>query len=448
MRKSLLILILLIAVEVSNAEGVSVSYQVSPQILLPGDYADVTLILKNPSTSDVKVNSIVVSGARAEPSAIYSVGTIPAGGSYTMTFSVKGEEIGRKNVQVEISTENETVTQNIMIVVDDSFPSLTITSPLYMGVVNEVVFYVSSPVELRDVKVEALFDAVPETVYIGDFSGGKEGKIKFIPDSDRLRFRLSFYNGKNYHEVEREVKVRLLIPQNVVLNLTLPYKTLFIGDVIPIQVEITNLRTDTVYDIKISAESPLGSLSGPLSIAKLESGEGRNLNFKFSPSKAGEGEIVFRVECKDEFGNEFSLERKSTIEVLESYAVMLTNLNVAREGLKYSISGDVSNIGRSMVYNAYAVAECEGIRADYFIGNIDPSDFESFEIPVECTGNVKVTVKWLNEIGESFAISETVEVKGKTQVEVEENPLPTYISIAVAVAVLAIVGFIIYRQRK
>uniref|UniRef100_A0A7C2N8P9 CARDB domain-containing protein n=1 Tax=Archaeoglobus fulgidus TaxID=2234 RepID=A0A7C2N8P9_ARCFL len=448
MRKSLLILILLIAVEVSNAEGVSVSYQVSPQILLPGDYADVTLILKNPSTSDVKVNSIVVSGARAEPSAIYSVGTIPAGGSYTMTFSVKGEEVGRKNVQVEISTENETVTQNIMIVVDDSFPSLTITSPLYMGVVNEVVFYVSSPVELRDVKVEALFDAVPETVYIGDFSGGKEGKIKFIPDSDRLRFRLSFYNGKNYHEVEREVKVRLLIPQNVVLNLTLPYKTLFIGDVIPIQVEITNLRTDTVYDIKISAESPLGSLSGPLSIAKLESGEGRNLNFKFSPSKAGEGEIVFRVECKDEFGNEFSLERKSTIEVLESYAVMLTNLNVAREGLKYSISGDVSNIGRSMVYNAYAVAECEGIRADYFIGNIDPSDFESFEIPVECTGNVKVTVKWLNEIGESFAISETVEVKGKTQVEVEENPVPTYISIAVAVAVLAIVGFIIYRQRK
>ena len=448
MRKSLLILILLIAVEVSNAEGVSVSYQVSPQILLPGDYADVTLILENPSTSDVKVNSIVVSGARAEPSAIYSVGTIPAGGSYTMTFSVKGEEIGRKNVQVEISTENETVTQNIMIVVDDSFPSLTITSPLYMGVVNEVVFYVSSPVELRDVKVEALFDAVPETVYIGDFSGGKEGKIKFIPDSDRLRFRLSFYNGKNYHEVEREVKVRLLIPQNVVLNLTLPYKTLFIGDVIPIQVEITNLRTDTVYDIKISAESPLGSLSGPLSIAKLESGEGRNLNFKFSPSKAGEGEIVFRVECKDEFGNEFSLERKFTIEVLESYAVMLTNLNVAREGLKYSISGDVSNIGRSMVYNAYAVAECEGIRADYFIGNIDPSDFESFEIPVECTGNVKVTVKWSNEIGESFAISETVEVKGKTQVEVEENPVPTYISIAVAVAVLAIVGFIIYRQRK
>jgi len=133
MRKSLLILILLIAVEVSNAEGVSVSYQVSPQILLPGDYADVTLILKNPSTSDVKVNSIVVSGARAEPSAIYSVGTIPAGGSYTMTFSVKGEEIGRKNVQVEISTENETVTQNIMIVVDDSFPSLTITSTLHGG---------------------------------------------------------------------------------------------------------------------------------------------------------------------------------------------------------------------------------------------------------------------------------------------------------------------------
>ncbi len=447
MRKSLpIILILLLAVEVAHAEGVSVSYQVSPEILLPGDYADVTLTLTNPSTHDVKVNSIVISGAKAEPSAIYSVGTIPSGGSYTMTFSVKGEQVGRKNLQVKISTENETITQNIMLVVDDNFPSLTISSPVYRGVVNEVEFYVSSPVELKDVKVEALFDAIPKTVYLGDFSGGKEGKIKFIPNSDKLKFKISFYNGRNYHEVEKEVTVRLVNPQNVVLNVTSPYKTLFIGDAIPIPVEVTNLRSDAIYDITVSAESPLGSLSSPVSIAKLESGESKTLSFIFSPSKAGEGEVVFRVDYKDELGNEMSVERKFTIEVLDSYAVMLTNINVEREGLKYSVSGDVSNNGRSEVYNAYAIGECGGFRTAYFIGNIDPSDFQSFELPVECNGSVKVTVQWSNEIGENFAISEIVELKGKSFVEVEENPMPTYISIAVAVVILAIVGFIIYRQ--
>ncbi len=447
MRKSLLVLaVLLLTMEVAYANGVSVSYQISPEILLPGDYADVTLILTNPSTTDVKVNSIVISGAKAEPSAIYSVGTIPSGGSYSITFSVKAEKVGRENLEVKISTENETITQNIMVVVDDNFPTLTIASPVYRGVVNEVSFYVSSPVELKDVRVEALFNAIPKTVYLGDFVGGKEGKIKFVPDSDRLKFKISFYNGRNYHEIEKEVAVELLTPQNVVLNVSFPYKSLYIGDAITIPLEITNLRSDAIYDITVSAESSLGSFSSPVSIAKLDSGEGKALSFKFSPSKAGEGEAVFRVDYKDELGNELSVERKFAISVLNSYAVMLTNLNVAREGLKYSVSGDVSNNGRSEVYNTYAVAECANFRTDYFIGNIDPSDFQSFELPVECNGSVKVTVQWSNEIGETFAISQTVELKGKSLTEVEENPMPVYVSIAVALVILVIVGFVIYRQ--
>lgn len=447
MRKSLLVLaVLLLTMEVAYANGVSVSYQISPEILLPGDYADVTLILTNPSTTDVKVNSIVISGAKAEPSAIYSVGTIPSGGSYSITFSVKAEKVGRENLEVKISTENETITQNIMVVVDDNFPTLTIASPVYRGVVNEVSFYVSSPVELKDVRVEALFNAIPKTVYLGDFVGGKEGKIKFVPDSDRLKFKISFYNGRNYHEIEKEVAVELLTPQNVVLNVSFPYKSLYIGDAITIPLEITNLRSDAIYDITVSAESSLGSFSSPVSIAKLDSGEGKALSFKFSPSKAGEGEAVFRVDYKDELGNEMSVERKFAISVLNSYAVMLTNLNVAREGLKYSVSGDVSNNGRSEVYNTYAVAECANFKTNYFIGNIDPSDFQSFELPVECNGSVKVTVQWSNEIGETFAISQTVELKGKSLTEVEENPMPVYISIAVALVILVIVGFVIYRQ--
>ncbi|AAB90223.1 COG1361 family protein [Archaeoglobus fulgidus] len=456
MQKVLLVLaVLLLAVEAVHAEGVSVSYQISPEILLPGDYADVTLTLTNPSASDVKVNSIVVSGAKAEPSAIYSVGTIPGGGSYSITFSVKAEKVGRENLEVKIATEyrvdeknttTQTITQNILLLVDDNFPSLTVASPVYRGVVNEVSFYVSSPVELKDVRVEALFDAIPKTVYLGDFVGGKEGKIKFIPDSNRLKFKISFYNGRNYHEIEKEVVVKLLTPQNVVLNVTFPYKSLFIGDAVTIPLEITNLRSDAIYDITVSAESSLGSFSSPVSIAKLDSGEGKALSFKFSPSKAGDGEAVFRVYYKDELGNGLSVERNFTITVLDSYAVMLTNVNVVREKLKYSVSGDVSNNGRSEVYNAYAVAECGDFRADYFMGNIDPSDFQSFELPVECNGSVKVTVQWSNEIGETFAISKTVELKGKSLAEVEENPMPTYVSIAVAIVILAIVGFVIYRQ--
>jgi len=442
MRKSLLLLILMLAVRIASAESVSVSYQIYPEILLPGDYADVTLTLK--ASNDVKVNSITVTGASVEPSAIFSVGTIPAGGSYSITFSVKAEKVGRTNLEVRISTQNETITQNILIFVDDNFPSLTIISPVYKKVVNVLTFHVSSPVELRDVRVEALFDAVPKTVYLGNL-GSKEGSMKFIPESENLRFKISFYNGRNYHEVVREVKIKLLEPKEVVVNVTSPYKSLYIGDAVTIPVEITNLRSDTIYSIKVSGSSQLGNFSDSISIAKLESGAGRTLNFKFSPSKAGSGEILFRVEFSDEFGNAEFIEKSFPIEVLESYAVAISNINILREGLKASVSADVSNNGRSRVYNAYAVAECQNYRTDYFIGNIDPSDFQSFELPLECNGSVRITVQWSNEIGENFRISQTVEF-GERVVEVKENPFVTYISIAVALIVFGIIGFVIYRQ--
>lgn len=456
MRKIILIsALLLMMLKSVSAEGVSVSYKISPEILLPGDYADVTLILQNPTTKEVKVNSIVVSGARVEPTSIFSVGTIPAGGSYSVTFSVKGEEIGRKNIKVTVSSEikvdeknttSQTITQNILLVVDDNFPSLTITSPVYRGVVNDINFYLSSPVELKDVRVEALFDAIPKTVYLGDVAGSKEGSFKFIPESESLKFKITFYNGRNFHELEKEVKVKLLNPKDVVLNVSSPYKTLFIGDAITIPVEVTNLRSDAIYKVKVSAKSALGTFSDSVTIAKLESGESKTINFKFSPSNAGEGSVVFRVDYEDELGNANSVEKGFSIKVLESYAVQLSNLEVKTEGFKVSVSGDISNNGRSEAYNAYASAVCDGYKADYFIGNIDPSDFQSFELPLECNKSATVFVKWSNEIGETFEISQVVELKEKSIGEVEEKPLVTYISIAVALVVLAIVGYVIYRQ--
>lgn len=447
MQKTIVILIMLLAIQHATA-GISVNYQISPEILLPGDYADIMLTISNPTTKDVDVNSIVLSSPylNVEPKAIYSVGKIPPGGSYTFSFSVEAKSKGRYNLEAIISADNGTVIQNIQIVVDDNFPSITITSQVYKNEVNKLKFYVSSPVELKDVRVEAMFNATPGMVYLGNVgSSGAEGVINFIPASDTLAFKISFYNGRNYHEIIKTIKIRVLEPRNVVVNVSSPYKTLYIGDTVTIPVEITNLRGDDIINIAVKATSNLGTFSDVVEIAKLSSGESKNLNFKFSPSKGGDGSINITVEYFDEFGNRHSLSKVISVNVLDSLAVAITNLNVERDALQVSVSGDVSNNGRSQVYNAYVVASCGEYSVDYFMGNIDPSDFQSFDLPVKCNNTVLITVSWSNELGEKFEIQKEVDI-GVEHVQIEKNKFPLLISIVVAVVVFTIVGYIIYRQ--
>lgn len=448
MLKYVLILMLFItSAHLAAAQGVSVSYKLNPEILMPGDYADCILTISNPAEKTIDVKSVILSGYGVEiaPGTIYSIGNIPLGGSVTLPFSIKALKPGRFNVEAVVSTENGTIRQNIQVVVDDNFPSLTVISPTYKGEVNELQFYVSAPTELKDVRVEAIFNAIPQTIYLGDIFGGAKGTLKFFPLSSTLAFKISFYNGKNYHEVFRTVNLRLLESRGVVMNVSVPYKTLYLGDAMAIPVEVANLRGDEILDVKIHAWSNLGEFSDPVEIPKICSGESKKTSFRFSPSKSGEGIAVIGAEYSDEFGNRYSMQQNFSIKVLDSFAVSLTNIKVTREGFEVTVSGDVSNSGRSEVYNAYAIARCGEYIADYFVGNIDPSDFQSFDLPVKCNGSVTIAVSWSNELGEKFEIQKEVSV-GRELPEVRASNLPVIVSVAVALVVFAVIGLIVYRQ--
>ena len=445
MRKLIPVILFIFSLHLASAQGVSVSYQISPALLLPGDYAECTMVITNPTSKDVVVSSVTLSGYGVEvaPNGIFSIGKLPPGGSVSLSFSIKAIKVGIYNVVASISTQNGTLRQNIQVVVDDSFPSVTITSPLHKGEVNTLTFYISSPVELKAVRVEPLFNATPQSVYLGDVgSQGAEGTFKLLPTSSTLKFRVSFYNGNNFHQVIRSVDVRMLEARQVAINATLVYRTLYLGDVVDLPVEVANLRGDDILDVKVSV-SGLG-FNDSREIPKIPSGESKRIVFKFSPSKSGKGEITITTHYSDEFGNEYDQTKRITVKALDSLAVSVTNLNIAREGAETRVSGDVSNNGRSIAYNVYSVLTCNGYRADYFVGNIDPSDFQSFDLPAKCNGSATLAVSWSNEIGETFEIQKEVRI-GSVLQHVEAGEFPVVVSIAAALVVLAIIGVIVYR---
>ncbi len=444
MQKLIPVVLLVLSIHLVSAQGVSVSYQISPTLLLPGDYAECTLVISNPTVKDIIVNSVSFTGygVSITPQTL-SVGKIPAGGSVSLPFSIKAIKTGRYNVVALVSTENGTLRQNIQVVVDDSFPSITVTSPVRKGEVNTLSFYASSPIELKAVRVEALFNATPQSVYLGNVgSEGAEGALKFIPSSSTLKFKISFYNGNNYHEVIKVVEVRTLESKGIAINTTFPYHTLYLGDVVDLPVEIANLREDDIFSVKVSVNG--FGFNDSAEIPKIPGGGSGKLVFKFSPSESGEDHITLNIRYSDEFGNKYTQSKKMNINVLKSLAVSITNLNVVREGAETRVSGDISNNGRSVIYNVYATAVCGKYQADYFVGNIDPSDFQSFDLPVKCNRSVTVTVSWSNEVGENFEVQKEIEV-GQQPVPSETSEIPLIVSIVAALIVLAVIGIILYR---
>ncbi len=439
------LLLLLLSIHLASAQGVSVSYQISPALLLPGDYAECTLTISAPATGDVVVNSVTLTGYGVDVTPqILSVGKIPAGGSVSVPFSIKAKKVGRYSVVASISTQNDTIRQNIQVVVDDSFPSITLTSSVREGEVNTLSFYVSSPVELKAVRVEALFNATPRSVYLGNVgSEGAEGVLKFIPSSSTLKFRISFYNGNNYHEVVRVIEARMLKSNGIAINATLPYKTIYLGDVVDLPVEVANLRGDNILNVRVTVEG--FGFSDSAEIPKIAGGENGRVTFKFSPSESGEGNITITVRYSDEFGNTYTQAKKLSADVLESLPVSITSLNVVTEGTETRVSGDISNNGRSVVYNVYTSAICGEYQTDYFVGNIDPSDFQSFDLPIKCNKSATVTVSWSNDVGERFEIHREIKVGEELLPPPETSEYPILVSVIAVVVVLAIVGAILYR---
>ncbi len=452
MQKKIIIIIalLLMLIPTVSAE-VTVKYSISPSILLPGDYADCTLTITNVQARDIFIYSVSVygNGLYVSPSQ-FSVGVIPPGGSYILPFSIKAVKPGRYNVQVQINTANGTLIQNILVVVDNNFPTITVTGPVYVGEVNNLRFIISTPVQLSDVRVEPLFNATPKVVYLGNVVGTATGVVKFLAkNKEPLKFRISFYNGKNYHQITREVTPVYINSKGVMVNVSIPYSSTYIGDCVPIVLQISNLRQDTIYNVTVVGISKLGSFTNSVKkIPTIPSGNIRIVKFMYTPVKSGLDELKFKVIYYDEFGDKYVQNAELRFNVTKALAVSLTNINIAKSEFGgIEVSGDVSNNGRTEVYNAYVIAKCGKTTKEYFIGNIDPSDFQSFDLNLKsCSGNITLIVQWSNIAGKQFELFRTIETKVFPKIKTKSDNTPLIIAGVFAAIIVCIVAYVAYRQ--
>ncbi|MEM2786668.1 MAG: hypothetical protein QXJ58_00165 [Archaeoglobaceae archaeon] len=442
-----LIGIVLIFVSLLPVSALTISYEISPEIVLPNGYVDCVITLRNTGVSPITIDSISFLSATIEfePSHVQHVGNLSPGGSYTIKISMKSSAVGRQNAQMVVSTSEGSFSQIIELLVDDRFPEVSLSSPLYRGEVNYAKLFVATPVLIKNLRVEALFNATPKTFFVSELVGATSFQFRLGEELEFMNFKISFYNGRSYHEVERTIRVEYIPSKGVAISLQPSKDVLFIGEAVNLSVEITNMRNDDIYNVRIQLLGNGKFSQSEAKIDKISAGEKKTLNFIFSPRESGNTSIVARMSFEDFFGNKYEKSERLTLNVLESFVLQVINVQKVFSAGKTKISGEVVNYGHRSSLNTKVSAICDGEKADYYIGEIDAKDYETFDLEILCD-NATLLLTWWNDAGDSFLVSEIVRI-GKVEKK-EENPIPLYITAIASALVLVFVGYVVYRARK
>ncbi len=433
------IAVILLTIPLASAQVVKV--EMNPQTLLPNDVADCNLIISLPQPTYVSgISFYHPSALEIQPNSVSSVGWVQ---SYELPFTIKAKRSGIYTVNVIINTMNGSIKQAFVVRVESKMPEIVLDRTTFnLNEVNEVGFSISSPLQISNVIVIPMFDANPKVIYV---KNGK-GYFKFEPKKpEPLRFKIEFYNGRNYHEIVQTVNVEYKKSKGVLINATPEYPISLIGDVIGINVQISNLRQDNIYSVRINVSG--GSFSTKsVEIPMINAGETKLVKFKWCSGSAGMKNVTINVTYLDEFDNKHSERKVVTIEVLNETTLQFSDIEIEKSLNGLTITGDVCNNGRSKIYNILISANGK----TYYIDYLDPSDFDSFEITIP-TNASKVLLKatWTNEIGERFEKSYEVKVSNfETGVKKSENGiLPLAISLITLVAILMLV-FVAWKRRR
>jgi len=442
--KILLIVLILFAILPVSSAKVTVSVSHTPSTILPGDDTEYTLTITNDGAQEVKINSIrlIADGIEVDPSSFSNVGTIAAQSSIHVPFIVRAKNEGTYKVDVHVFTANETVKRPILVNVENKLPDLILTSSLNINEVNTVGFYLTNPIgSIGSVTVEALFDAEPRIIYLGDLTSSGRGTFRYLPESeDELSFRISFYNGMNYHEFVKTIKPEYRQSKGIIVNVSVPYSSLSLLDVVPVEVTVSNLRNDTIYSIKIKAYLSTSEVKSE-EIGFLKSLTSSKVSFKFSPNKPGKNKIIVEVLYEDSLNNKYSAEKDVEITVFDEKAISITNIETERSFKEITISGDVSNSGRSTAYNVLLAMQLGDEIKTFYVGSIDSSDFDSFESTFKDANESRaiLTVSWNNELGDKVEITKEIKIPEEAIERSEESNLLLIGGIIATIVILIVV---------
>ncbi len=429
----LLSVLILIIMPVKAQLTATISY--TPTTPLPGDVVKGTITLK--ATTPETVNGITfMTNLDVTPKDVSGIGTFY--GEYSLPFTIKTTSAGTYTVKVYIFTENGTLVKTFNLNVINSKPEIVITSPITLNEVNVVHFTVINPVDAKDIVVIPLFKAYPSSIALNNY----QGSFQFYPTKKTpLKFRIEFFNGlaENFHSYVETVYPSYKKSSGITFNVSTPHEYYLLYDVIPISVEISNLRGDAINSVKVAVST--GNFEKVVEIPEIPAGNSNKVVVNCPALKPGKESISINVSYRDTLGNIYFVHKNYTVTINPEKAVKISDYSIERNLNGVEVTGDVSNSGWSKVYGVTVMAG----NKSYFIGTIDPSDYDTFDIITHNVTSLKVV--WQNSLGQVFSNEVKVHYRINAPKKVKSsNSLFIAVIGSLLVIVLALIGFL--RRKK
>ena len=265
---------------------------------------------------------------------------------------------------------------------------------------------------------------------------------------------------EDYQDVQFPIPVRVSQLSAYLLPKEIPSKISSSGST-QITLTAVNRRESTTEDVTISAndESSFEVSPQTLYIGSLASQSSQDLSFALHPKKLGTHTIPFTISYRNG-ENIHSDTITLSIEVSETADVspVLYDIpNSLAHGSSERITLEVFNAKTETINGVIVIAitNLTVIPSEYFIGSMDPDDVFSASFDIQTDSNpvgnysigFKVSFKQNNNYFESPSVSRTVQVVEAGPVQ-QGDATVLYAGVVIVVILLIIVGYYIMQRRR
>ena len=399
-----------IAVTAAGVNASVTEVTLSPSSPAPGETVTITPTIRNlqGSNASLEIRSVALRGSGFgvdELKRIESVGTISPGSQLDVPLTYTFDNEGKRDIRVFVYGVN-TATGNavqlrypVTVTVREQHPQLDIkTNESVVGVESGGTVTIANGLETPISNVELLVDGQnvemieDRTVFASiDSDEVETASFSFRPEragtqpvSATLHYTI---NGDTQRTVTRTKTIR---PDGLREGVSLDASPVGSGEDRALSVDVINQGNTPVESVVVTADSENATFRRAI-VEEIPAGTAESVRLNATLS-----EPMANVEVRAEY--EVGTRQRTTATTTDLRSapgtITLTGLDVVRQGGQLQISGSASNIGMTEASSVLvSVVDTEQVtpafpNKEYFVGTVPSSDFVSFDVYAQTSGNV------------------------------------------------------------
>ena len=273
-----------------------------------------------------------------------------------------------------------------------------------------------------------------------------------------LNFQL--VGGSDMYDLNYKVPVKIDKRSLKLIVSNLP--TTLVNEISTITVDAVNIRPNEVSSvIVVPGGNDVIFTPSEVFVGSITTGNKSNATFTLNTLESAEGTKDISFSASYFNGNNLhqSNDVAITINIIRQSPLILTGIEIEHTGNRYTITGDLNNVGTTDAKNVVISAiGSDGIKpvqpyANYFVGTLEADDFSSFELSALITsGDIKtvpVLIEFRNTDNAYSSLTESITLEdGGSAVRSSEGGISTNVLIITGLAAIVIIGIIGYSWKK